>query len=139
MNDNEQRPKAEEIEGEKLPYPAKQSDMKRQPDSDLSNYLAAGKLKGKVAIITGADSGIGKIKVPVLVAAGEKDEMMTAKLLKREIVRRIETARLVVVPEVNHLLPLEAPKETADLIRRQVENSSCAKAALQLSKVERNI
>lgn len=34
--------------------------MDRQPDSDLSNYKAAGKLKGKVAIITGADSGIGR-------------------------------------------------------------------------------
>lgn len=84
-------------------------------------------------------SDIKKINVPVLVAAGEKDEMMTAKLLKREIVRRIENARLVVVPEVKHLLPLEAPREIADLIRRQIENLSYAEAALQPSKVERNI
>ncbi|CAA9404386.1 MAG: 3-oxoacyl-[acyl-carrier protein] reductase [uncultured Pyrinomonadaceae bacterium] len=56
----EKRPTAEEFEGEKLPYPAKQSEMRRQPDSDLSNYKAAGKLKDKVAIITGADSGIGR-------------------------------------------------------------------------------
>ena len=56
----EQRPMAEEFEGEKLPYPAKQSEMKRQPDSDLSNYHPAGKLKDKIAIITGADSGIGR-------------------------------------------------------------------------------
>ena len=34
--------------------------MKLQPDSDLSNYRAAGKLEGKVALITGADSGIGR-------------------------------------------------------------------------------
>ena len=60
MNNEEKRPMADEIEGEKLPYPAKQSDMTRQPDSDLSNYRAAGKLKDKVAIITGADSGIGR-------------------------------------------------------------------------------
>lgn len=58
--EKEKRPTAEEIEGEKLPYPAKQSEMKQQPDSDLSNYKAAGKLKDKVAIITGADSGIGR-------------------------------------------------------------------------------
>ncbi len=57
---DKKRPKAKEIKGQKLPYPAKQSDMKQQPDSDLSNYKPAGKLKGKVAIITGADSGIGR-------------------------------------------------------------------------------
>ncbi len=60
MIKEEKRPMADEIEGEKLPYPAKQSEMKRQPDSDLSNYKAAGKLKDKTAIVTGADSGIGR-------------------------------------------------------------------------------
>jgi len=60
MQSEEQRPKAAEIPGQKLPYPARQSDMHPQPDSDLSNYKAAGKLQGKVAIITGADSGIGR-------------------------------------------------------------------------------
>ncbi|HEX8251148.1 MAG TPA: SDR family oxidoreductase [Pyrinomonadaceae bacterium] len=58
----EQRPTAEEMAefAEKLPYPAKQSEMKLQPDSDLSNYRAADKLRGRVAIITGGDSGIGR-------------------------------------------------------------------------------
>ncbi|HZH30690.1 MAG TPA: SDR family oxidoreductase [Pyrinomonadaceae bacterium] len=60
MSNEEQRPKAEDIRGQKLPYPAKQSEMQPQPDSDLSNYQAAGKLAGKVALITGADSGIGR-------------------------------------------------------------------------------
>ena len=54
------RPMADEIEGQKLAFPAKQSDMDRQPQSDLSNYSPAGKLKGKVALVTGADSGIGR-------------------------------------------------------------------------------
>lgn len=54
------RPKSEEIPGQQLPYPARQSDMDPAPDSDLSNYKAAGKLTDKVAIITGADSGIGR-------------------------------------------------------------------------------
>ncbi len=57
---DESRPKAEEFRGQQLPYPAKQSDMDPQPDSDLSNYRPAAKLAGKVALITGADSGIGR-------------------------------------------------------------------------------
>lgn len=60
MTSTEFRPKAKEIKAQKLPYPAKQSDMKQQPDSDLSNYRPAGKLEDKVALITGADSGIGR-------------------------------------------------------------------------------
>ncbi len=60
MQQEEFRPEAQEIKGQKLPYPAKQSDMEQQPDSDLSNYKAANKLIDKVAIITGADSGIGR-------------------------------------------------------------------------------
>lgn len=60
MESQESRPKASEISGEQQPYPAKQSDMQLAPDSDLSNYKAAGKLTGKVALITGADSGIGR-------------------------------------------------------------------------------
>ena len=45
---------------QKLPYPAKQSDMDQAPASDLSSYRPAAKLQGKVALITGADSGIGR-------------------------------------------------------------------------------
>lgn len=53
-------PTAADIPGQKLPYPASQADMDPAPDSDLSNYHPAGKLAGKVALITGADSGIGR-------------------------------------------------------------------------------
>lgn len=60
MSEKKHRVKSSDIKGQKLPYPAKQSEMDLQPQSDLSEYKAAGKLKNKIAIITGADSGIGR-------------------------------------------------------------------------------
>ncbi|MFK7602007.1 SDR family oxidoreductase [Deinococcus sp. SM5_A1] len=56
-----ERPTSEDFKNaQTLPYPAKQSEMDIQPQTDLKEYKAADKLKGKVALITGADSGIGR-------------------------------------------------------------------------------
>ena len=54
------RPRASEIETQKLPYPARQSDMRRQPQSGLESYRGAGKLEDRRAPITAGDSGIGR-------------------------------------------------------------------------------
>lgn len=60
MQTEERRPTPDDIPPQKLDYPASQRDMSPQPDSDLSNYKPADKLVGKVAFITGGDSGIGR-------------------------------------------------------------------------------
>ena len=58
---SEHRPAPEEqAEDHDQPAPGDQARMRLQPDSDLSNYKAAGKLAGKAALITGGDSGIGR-------------------------------------------------------------------------------
>ena len=56
------RPTAKNMKAaaQKLPYPAAQANMKLQPQSSLRAYRAAGKLQDKIALITGADSGIGR-------------------------------------------------------------------------------
>ena len=56
----ESRLKSGELPAFALDYPGRQSDMGVQPDYDMSNYRAAGKLTDKVTLITGADSGIGQ-------------------------------------------------------------------------------
>lgn len=65
-----QYPKARNFKGQKLPYPAKQSEMDPLPESGLNNYKPAEKLKGKIALITGGDSGIGRAVAIAFVMEG---------------------------------------------------------------------
>ncbi len=72
--------------------PGSQADMTVQPDSDLSNYRAANKLAGKVALITGGDSGIGRAvaiayamegaNIVIVFNHSEEDAALTASLVE---------------------------------------------------------
>jgi NAD(P)-dependent dehydrogenase (short-subunit alcohol dehydrogenase family) len=94
MNKVEHYLMASEIEVQKLPYPAKQSDMRQQPDSDLSNYKAAAKLEGKTALITGGDSGIGRAvaiafamegaNIAIIYNVNDSDALETKRLVEEK-------------------------------------------------------
>ena len=57
------------------------------------------------------------VAVPTLVIAGASDPHLAAELLEREVFRPLARAGLITLPDVGHLLPIEAPAAVAQLIR----------------------
>lgn len=71
--------------------PGKEGDMHPRPAYKAEDYRAAGKLEGKVAVITGADSGIGRAVAVVFAREGADivllylDQPEDAEETRREI------------------------------------------------------
>jgi 3-oxoadipate enol-lactonase len=63
-------------------------------------------------------SAVGNINVPVLVVSGEHDQVDSVTRLQAELLPRIATARLHVLPGTGHLSPLESSQDVV----RCVEN-----------------
>ncbi|RPD49487.1 SDR family oxidoreductase [Hymenobacter sediminis] len=117
------RPTAKDMKqhAQKLPYPAKQADMKLQPAMDFSTYRAAGKLQDKIALITGADSGIGRAVAVAFAMEGAH----VAVLYNENTVDAEETRRLV-----------EAQNRRCLLLQLDVRDLEQCKQAVRLTRQE---
>src|SRR6266576_588637 len=71
--------------------PGRERKMKPEPESKARQYLAANKLAGKIALVTGGDSGIGRA---VSVAFAKEGADIAVVYLEEHADAR-ETARLV--------------------------------------------
>lgn len=89
MSDS-QRPKPP-FEEQQQPWPGSSAKMQPQPDHGENSYQGSGRLKGKKAIITGGDSGIGR--AVAIAYAREGADVLISYLDEHEDAQ--ETARLV--------------------------------------------
>lgn len=60
--------------------------------------------------------GLAAVECPVTVVVGERDRL-TPPRQAREIVRHVQGAELVVIPDAGHQLPFEAPRQLAKIIK----------------------
>lgn len=118
MQSQERRPTPDQIPGQQLEYPAKQSDMVPQPDSDLSNYRPANKLQGKVALITGGDSGIGRA-----VAIAFAMEGANVAIVYNQNDEDAETTRTAVEEHGQNCLLIKCDVRSSDACRNAVEKT----------------
>ncbi|HEX8425580.1 SDR family oxidoreductase [Hymenobacter sp.] len=117
------RPTAKDMKqhAEKLPYPAKQADMKLQPGMSFSTYRAASKLQDKIALITGADSGVGRAVAVAFAMEGAH----VAVLYNENTVDAEETKRLV-----------EAQGRRCILLQSDVRDPEQCKQAIRRTRAE---
>src|SRR5438067_569041 len=73
--------------------PASEQEMRRKPDHGEESYRGFGRLAGKAALITGADSGIGK--AVAIAYAREGADVLISYLSAKEEQDAEESARYV--------------------------------------------
>lgn len=73
---------------EQRPQPGRESKMAPRPQSDRNSYQGSGKLNGKVAIITGGDSGIGH--AVAILYAKEGADIVIAYLNEHEDAKKVK-------------------------------------------------
>lgn len=117
------RPTAKDMKqhAQTLPYPAKQADMQLQPHTSFSTYRPAAKLQDKIALVTGADSGIGRAVAVAFAMEGAH----VAVLFNENTADAEETKRLV-----------EAQGRRCILLQNDVRDPEQCKQAVRRTRAE---
>jgi NAD(P)-dependent dehydrogenase (short-subunit alcohol dehydrogenase family) len=105
---------------QRQPMPGKSAAMDPQPDYGESSYKGSGRLTGRKAVVTGADSGIGR--AVALAYAREGADVLVSYYNEHEDAR--ETQRLVEGAGRKCILvsgDIKDPKHCHDLIEKAVE------------------
>ncbi len=96
--------------------PLSRSDREQQ----VADMLATSKAAWEAWLSHGSreniSSSLTKISLPVTIIGGGADRTITPALLRRELLDRLPTATLSVIPGAGHLLPMEAHDEVAGII-----------------------
>lgn len=99
-------------------------DLETVIADSLAGALAAREAWPLLASQEDIGADVVEIDVPVIVLSGEHDRVDPPDAIRRELLSRIPHAQLFLLPNVGHLLPLEAPDDVADLIRAFVLSMS---------------
>jgi 3-oxoadipate enol-lactonase len=103
----------------------------RMPASDVVEQIIADNFAGspqaKLAWPTSSayediSAHVKDIAVPTLVVAGEQDRQDPLEQHQREVLPRVPGAKLQVIPECGHLVPIDQPDQLANAIRTFVIN-----------------
>ncbi len=97
----------------------------RTPDAETVEQIVQDSLSGTPeaklawpisAMLEDISREVSKITVPTLVLAGEHDRLDSVEQHRREVIARISGARLEIISDSGHLLPIDEPVRTARAI-----------------------
>jgi len=104
---------------QKLPKPGLESELKPKPKYKAPRYKPAGKLEGKVALVTGGDSGIGRA-VAVIYAREGADVAITALPAERT---DADVTRKAIAGEGRKCLVIEGDLTDADFCQEAIDRT----------------